>query len=268
MLYSEQKNIDEIKAYLEKDTSVFIVGCNGCAQSSGSGGPEQVAEMTQKLTEAGKKVTGSKVIEFLCGKALIKSDLKGKIDQVKAADAVLALTCGIGIQCVAASVNKPVYPGCNTVNRGGIRGEWEGTERCDECGQCLLYHTGGICPITSCTKSLVSGACGGANKGKCEVNKDRDCGWELIYDRLKERGQLNRLDDMMKPLDQRKLMPRPEMMGMARYGLENPGKVTDKPVPPPAPAPKASAPVVGAPKAAGPASAAGAPPANPPKEVK
>ncbi|MGD1118269.1 MAG: methylenetetrahydrofolate reductase C-terminal domain-containing protein [Dehalococcoidales bacterium] len=263
MLYSEQKNFDEIIAYLEKDKNVFIMGCEGCAQSSGSGGPKQVAEMKQKLTEAGKNVTGAKNCDFLCSKALVKSELRGRVDQIKAADAVLVLTCGVGIQCVAASLNKPVYPGCNTVNRGGIRGEWEGIERCFECGQCLLYHTAGICPLTACTKSLVNGACGGANKGKCEVSKDRDCGWELIYNRLKERGLLNRLNDMMKPLDYRKIMPRPEMMSMARYGLENPGKVTDLPKPPPAPV-AASAPKA----AAGPAPAGGAPKANPAKEVK
>lgn len=272
MLYSELKNFDEIKAYLEKDNTCFIIGCNGCAYSSGSGGPKQVEEMKQKLTEAGKKVTGTKSVEFLCSKALIKTDLKGKINQVKEADAVLTLTCGIGIQCVAASVNKPVYPGCNTIHRGFVRGEWEGTERCMECGQCLLYHTGGICPLTACTKSLVSGACGGANKGKCEVAKDRDCGWELIYNRLKERGLLDRLDDMLKPIDQRKLLPRPDMMGMARFGLENPGKVTDQPKPPPAPAPKAAAPAAtGAPAAGSPKAGAGpASPGSPnaPKEVK
>ncbi len=261
MIYSEQKPFDEIKAYLEKDSSVFIVGCHGCAESSGSGGPQQVAEMKQKLTEAGKKVTGTKVVDFLCGKALVKSELRGKVDQLKEADAVLVLTCGIGIQCVAAAVNKPVYPGCNTVNLGGQRGEWEGSERCNECGQCLLWHTGGICPITACTKSLVSGACGGANKGKCEISKDRDCGWELIYNRLKERGLLSRLDDLMKPLDHKKLMPRPEMMGMARYGLENPGRVTDKPAPPPPPA-------AAAPKAAAAPAKTDAPQANPAKEVK
>jgi hypothetical protein len=225
MLYSEQKHFDEIIAYLEKDKSVFVVGCDGCAQSSGSGGPKQVEEMKQKLTAAGKNVTGTKSVDFLCSKALVKSGLRGKVDQLKAADAVLVLTCGIGIQCVATAVNKPVYPGCNTVNLGGIRGEWEGSERCFECGQCLLYHTGGICPLTACTKSLVSGSCGGANKGKCEISPDRDCGWELIYTRLKERGLLNRLYDMMKPLDYKKIMPRPEMMSTPRYALENPPKV-------------------------------------------
>jgi hypothetical protein len=221
MILSEQKPFEEILGYLERDKSVFILGCNGCAQSSGSGGPKQVEEMKKKLTEAGKKVTGIKVIDFLCGKALVKSGLRGKVDLVAAADAVLVLTCGIGVQAVAAAINKPVYPGCNTVNLGGSRGEWEGSERCDECGQCLLYYTGGICPITACTKSLVSGACGGANKGKCEVSQDRDCGWELIYNRLKARGQLDRLADMLKPLDHKKIMPRPEMMSTSRYALEN-----------------------------------------------
>jgi hypothetical protein len=222
MIYSEQKPFDEILAYMENDNAVFVLGCNGCAQSSGSGGPAQVQEMVKKLTAAGKKVTGSKNIDFLCEKALVKSDLKGRVEQLQAADAVLVLTCGIGVQCVAAAVNKPVYPGCNTVNLGGSRGEWEGTERCLECGQCLLYYTGGICPLTACTKSLISGACGGANRGKCEISKDRDCGWELIYERLKERGLLHRLDDLLKPLDHKKIMPRPEMMSTPRYGVENP----------------------------------------------
>jgi hypothetical protein len=228
MIFSEPKPFDEILTYLEKDKSVFVVGCEGCAQSSGSGGPVQVEEMKKKLADAGKKVTGGKAVDFLCNKALVRSELKGRINQLKEADALLVLTCGIGVQCVAASVNKPVYPGCNTVNLGGSRGEWRGTERCDECGQCLLYHTGGICPLTACTKGLVSGACGGANHGKCEISPDRDCGWELIYNRLKERGQLHRLDDLIKPLDHKKIMPRPEMMATPRYGLENP-PVTEKP---------------------------------------
>jgi hypothetical protein len=221
MIYSEQKDFDEIIAYLEKDKSVFIIGCDGCAQSSGSGGPKQVEEMKQKLTEAGKNVTGTKVVDFLCFKALVKSGLRGKVDQIEAADAVLVLTCGIGVQSVAASINKPVYPGCDTINLGGSRGEWEGSERCFECGQCLLWYTAGICPLTACTKSLISGACGGAKNGKCEISPDRDCGWELIYQRLKERGQLERLNDMLQPLDHRKLKVSPEMMSTPRFAVEN-----------------------------------------------
>jgi len=220
MIVSEQKPLEEILGYLEGEKSVFILGCNGCAQSSGSGGPVQVTEMKQKLEEAGKKVTGTKVIDFLCEKALVKSALRGRIEEIKAADSVLVLTCGIGIQAVAAALNKVVHPGCNTVNMGGSRGEWEGSERCGECGQCLLEYTGGICPVTACTKSLVSGACGGASNGKCEISPDRDCGWELIYKRLKERGRLDMLKVDLEALDHGKLAPRPEMMSTSRYALE------------------------------------------------
>jgi hypothetical protein len=220
MILSEQKPFEEILGYLDGEKSVFILGCNGCAQSSGSGGPVQVEEMKKKLEEAGKKVTGTKVIDFLCEKALVKSGLRGKVEEVSAADSILVMTCGIGVQAVAASVNKVCHPACNTINLGGSRGEWKGSERCQECGQCLLDYTGGICPITACTKSLISGACGGASNGKCEISPDRDCGWELIYNRLKTKNQLDKLRIFIDPLDHNKLMARPEMMSTSRYALE------------------------------------------------
>ena len=220
MILSEQKPFEEIVGFLEGEKSVFILGCNGCAQSSGSGGSVQVEEMKNKLEEAGKKVTGTKVIDFLCEKALVKSGLRGRVDEVVAADSILVMTCGIGVQAVAASLNKVCHPACNTINLGGSRGEWRGSERCQECGQCLLDYTGGICPITACTKSLVSGACGGASNGKCEVSPDRDCGWELIYNRLKAKNQLDKLKAFINPLDHSKLMPSPALLATSRYALE------------------------------------------------
>lgn len=224
MILSEQKPFEEILGYLDGEKSVFILGCDGCAQSSGSGGPVQVEEMKLKLEEAGKKVTGTKVIDFLCEKALVKSGLRGRVDQVMAADSILVMTCGIGIQAVAASVNRVCHPACNTVNLGGSRGEWRGSERCQECGQCLLDYTGGICPITACTKSLVSGACGGASEGKCELSPQRDCGWELIYNRLKSKGQLDKLKVFIDPLDHNKLLAQPEILATSRYALEQSDK--------------------------------------------
>jgi hypothetical protein len=220
MILSEQKPFEEILGFIGSEKNIFILGCNGCAQSSGSGGPAQVEEMKQKLTAAGKNVTGTKVIDFLCEKALVKTGLRGKVDQVAAADSILVMTCGIGVQSVAASVNKVCHPACNTINLGGSRGEWKGSERCLECGQCLLDYTGGICPLTACSKSLVSGACGGASNGKCELSPDKDCGWELIYNRLKAKGQLDKLLVNLNALDHGKLMARPEMLATSRFALE------------------------------------------------
>jgi hypothetical protein len=44
-----------------------------------------------------------------------------------------------------------------------------------------------------CSKGLLNGPCGGASLGKCEASKDRDCAWELIYNRLKQQGRLDKL---------------------------------------------------------------------------
>ncbi|MDD4860391.1 MAG: methylenetetrahydrofolate reductase C-terminal domain-containing protein [Dehalococcoidales bacterium] len=220
MILSQQKPFEEVQGYLANEKKVFILGCNGCAQSSGSGGPAQVAEMKQKLEAAGKAVTGTKVIDFLCEKALVKTGLRGKIAEVAAADSVLVMTCGVGVQAVAASINKVCHPACNTVNLGHSRGEWRGTERCMECGECVLDYTGGICPLTACTKSLLSGACGGASHGNCEVSQDHPCGWEQIYERVKAKGQVARLMAYVTPRDNRKLMADPKILAKPVFGLE------------------------------------------------
>jgi len=224
MILSKQKPWEEILGYLNGESRVFLLGCNGCAQASGTGGPEQVEEMKRKLEEAGKKVTGSSVIDFLCEKALVKSRLRNKIEQIKAADSILVMTCGVGVQATAASVNKVCHPACDTVNLGGSRGEWMGSERCMECGECLLEYTGGICPLTACTKGLINGQCGGASQGKCELNPERDCGWELIYQRLKSLGQLDKLRRFVPPKDYSKMMPDVGIMSTSLWALEQTGK--------------------------------------------
>ena len=224
MILSKQKPWEEIVGYLDGEKAVFLLGCNGCAQASGTGGPQQVEEMKGKLEEAGKKVTGSTVVDFLCEKALVKSRLRTRIGQIQSADSILVMTCGIGVQAVAAAVNKVCHPACDTVNLGGSRGEWEGSERCMECGECLLEYTGGICPLTACTKSLTNGQCGGASQGKCEVNPDRDCGWELIYQRLERLNQLDKLKRFVAPKDYSKMMPDVELMSTSRWALEQTGE--------------------------------------------
>ncbi len=220
MILSRQKPWEEILNYLNGENNVFLLGCNGCAQASGTGGPEQVKEMKSKLEGNGRKVTGSAVIDFLCEKALVRSRLRNKVEQIKAADSILVMTCGLGVQAVSASVNKVCHPACDTVNLGGSRGEWKGSERCLECGECLLEYTGGICPLTACTKGLINGQCGGASKGKCELDPRRDCGWELIYKRLERLGQLDKLRRFIVPKDYSKMKPEVEIMSTSHWALE------------------------------------------------
>ncbi len=220
MLRSEKKPFDEIKGYLEGEKKVFILGCDGCAQASQTGGLPQVLEMKRELEGAGKKVTGYTVIDFLCQKALVASRLHPLEAQVMDADSVLILSCGVGVQAAAAVIPKPVHPGCNTISLGGLRGEWQGSERCVECGDCLLHYTGGICPLTACTKGLRNGACGGASQGRCEISPEKPCGWELIYERLKKVGRLDLLKVFIPPKEWNKQRPRPEFLAKSIWALE------------------------------------------------
>ena len=114
--------------------------------------------------------------------------------ELEGADCILSLACGAGVQFMAEKFpDKIVVPGINTKFIGVNRdlGYW--TEMCQGCGNCILEKTGGICPVTRCSKSHFNGPCGGSSTGKCEINNEVDCAWQLIYDRMKRIGQLDRL---------------------------------------------------------------------------
>lgn len=222
MIISELKPWEEILSYLKDEKNIFLVGCKGCAEVCQTGSEAQVREIKQKLEAVGKTVTGFSVADFLCDKALVKMKLRSYGEEVSAADSLLVLTCGIGVQATAAAVAKMTHPGCNTINRGGVTGTWAGSERCRECGDCVLDYTGGICPLTACTKWLINGQCGGTTKdGKCEFEPDvRDCGWHLIYLRLKELGQLDRMKVLVPPKNYSKMQPPKKLRSTIMWALE------------------------------------------------
>ena len=133
-------------------------------------------------------------VDFLCEQILVKNWL-GIAECGEDFDTIRGVSCGIGAQVVSAVSPYPTYPACDTVTMGGRFGQAWGQEGCKECGHCMLPYTAGICPLTACSKELLNGPCGGSENGKCEVDPENlDCGWNLIYQRLKS---LNRLDAMM-----------------------------------------------------------------------
>ena len=199
MLISEQKPFEEILTYLDGDKNIFLIGCKGCAEGWGSGGEKQVAEMGKSLLEQGKTIAGSVLVDMLCDSVLTRLKLRTYKKEITAADSILVLTDGAGVQTVAALVNKVVHPGCNTLSSGGAHAEWKEAERCLECGDCMLEFTGGICPIARCSKHLLNGPCGGSQGGKCEVDPDIPCVWQEIVDQLARLGQLNKLERLVTP---------------------------------------------------------------------
>jgi hypothetical protein len=201
MVVNVPKPAEELIDLLSDYNGLFIVACGGCPIGCDSGGEPRVNELTELLQENKKKVIGNTMIDFLCNKALVGSKLRYQIEKLKAADALLVVSCGIGVQATAAMVDLPAVPANDTLSSQGMQGLWPSNERCAGCGTCYLGLTGGICPITSCSKSLLNGMCGGQHEGKCEVEKQRDCGWYLIYNRLKEIGKLDNLQKIPKLRD-------------------------------------------------------------------
>jgi hypothetical protein len=119
-------------------------------------------------------------------------------EAVEKVEAVVSIACGVGVQTLARHFPRiPIFPGVNTAFLGetSTHGIWE--ERCQACGNCLLEKTGGICPVARCAKQLLNGPCGGPSNGKCEINPETDCAWQLIYDRLSRLGQLDRLEEII-----------------------------------------------------------------------
>jgi hypothetical protein len=102
-------------------------------------------------------------------------------------------------------VDRPCHPALDTLSSAGFQGLWPSSERCGQCGECVLSQTGGICPITTCAKSMLNGPCGGSHKKTCEVEPDRPCGWYLIYERLKDQGRLDNLKKLPHIRSYRKL---------------------------------------------------------------
>jgi len=197
MILTEKKSIEEIRQSLKNSRKVFILGCGTCAALAQTGGEEQIKEMAQLLGD--KEIVGTAVIETPCDKRTLKRDLRAISASLNAADAVLVLSCGVGIQTLAELTGKIVIPGLNTKFIGMTEHIGEFYQRCLACGNCILDETGGICPISRCPKGLLNGPCAGHMDEKCEVDREKDCVWVLIYKRMKNIGQLDKFKAFRKP---------------------------------------------------------------------
>ena len=206
MIASRPKPTAEIVEYLNGQDRIVLVACTGCPEGCASGDPEQLARLCEELAEAGKTVSTTIPVDFLCNRSLIARRLIAHLDEFSDADAVLESSCGIGVQAVAAKVDKATNTVHDTISMGVFRGLLPGEERCRECGDCVLHYTGGICPRVACSKGLISGQCGGADAdGSCEVDRAMECGWIRIYERLRKIGRLDLMDHAIAPLDHRNL---------------------------------------------------------------
>ena len=187
MLITELKSTETLRSQLRG--KVFVLNCHGCREIRF---PEAEANAFQAELTAEGVVTGSFTTEYICNDENLAVILKPHAAAIEAADTIAVFSCGVGVQTVAAMYpGKRVVACCDTYALPGYQGVTPLEVDCKQCGECFLNLTGGICPLTACSKSLVNGQCGGAKNGKCEVDPNMECGWERIYQKLKKIGRLD-----------------------------------------------------------------------------
>ena len=202
MIVADRKPMEEIIEEIQGFQKVLVLGCNECVTVCEAGGKKEVGVLASALRmyflkqerQGGAQVTVEEhTLERQCDHEYLE-EIRNDMDKY---DAVISLACGVGVQFMAEKYHdRPIFPGVNTCFMGATeeRGVW--SERCQGCGQCILAATGSICPIARCAKRLLNGPCGGSTSGSCEINKEVDCAWQLIVDRLEALGRMDEYETL------------------------------------------------------------------------
>jgi hypothetical protein len=194
MIVANRKPFEEILSMLKPYSKILLLGCNECVTVCAVGGAKEIAVLASEI-RLSRQNDGSPIeikeltLERNCDPEYVES-LKPAISEC---EAVMSMACGCGIQFVGEYYrDKLVLPAVNTTFDGVTEEHGVWAERCLGCGNCILDRTLGICPVTRCAKSIFNGPCGGSQGGKCEINKDTPCAWQLIVDRFKEMNMLDK----------------------------------------------------------------------------
>jgi ferredoxin len=204
MIVADRKNVRELRDMVQDHRRVLLVGCGTCVTVCLAGGEREVGilgsalRMSLKLAGRDQVVVDECTIERQCEDAFID----GLAPQAAQYDAICSLACGAGVQALAERFpNLPVYPGLNTQFIGILESQGVWAEKCAACGNCRLGQFAGVCPLTRCAKRLLNGPCGGSQEGICEIDSQRLCAWQQIYDRSKAIGTLDSLTAIAPPQD-------------------------------------------------------------------
>ncbi len=197
-----QEIFDLIRGYKEARRPrdflhVLTIGCGGCTSVCLAGGQREALALNEELTEMAR---AQKVpVRFSCTTVERQCNpqfLEDVEDLVQDCDCLLSCACGAGVQHLGDRYpGKPVFPALDTMFLGVDIDTGLYEERCRTCKRCVLGLTGGICPLTRCSKGVLNGPCGGTRSdGTCELGGGLRCAWNAIYERLREQG---RAEDML-----------------------------------------------------------------------
>ncbi|MGA2380432.1 MAG: methylenetetrahydrofolate reductase C-terminal domain-containing protein [Spirochaetia bacterium] len=204
MVKATRKPLEQIFEMVKGYRRVLVVGCGGCTSVCLAGGQRESIALADELTTCARAAQvpqqyDSFTVERQCNPEF----LEGLEDRADNVDCFLSMACGAGAGLLAdAFPAVPLYPALDTMFVGVDRDVGYYEERCRSCGTCMLGDTGGICPVTRCSKGVLNGPCGGTREdGSCELAGGIHCAWHDIHERLKEQGRLSQLLIVRPPME-------------------------------------------------------------------
>jgi len=204
MVKATRKPLEQIVEMVTGYPRVLVVGCGGCTSVCLAGGQRETLELADELLTHARSIPVPRqcdtlVVERQCNPELLEE----AEEQAKNADCLVSMACGAGAGLLAdAFPSQPVFPALDTMFVGVDRDVGYYEERCRSCGTCQLGETGGICPVTRCSKGVLNGPCGGTREdGSCELAGGIHCAWNDIYERLKKQGRLSKMMVVRPPME-------------------------------------------------------------------
>lgn len=205
MIIGERKPFDEIIKLIGEPSgkNIVVLGCDSCMAVSLAGGENEVADLVRELSshsdsnKLGWKVEG-RTLKRQCERKFEEE----VSDVINDSSVVVSLGCGVGAQMLSENFSdSTIVPAINTSNMGAPEQRGIFKEKCMGCGDCTIQTTAGYCVLARCAKGLQNGPCGGTIDGKCEIDRETECVWELIYNSLKRRGRLDDARRLVPPKD-------------------------------------------------------------------
>jgi len=204
MVKATRKPLEQIFEMVKGYRRVLVVGCGGCTSVCLAGGQREAIALADELSTCAKTAKVPQqhdyaTVERQCNPEFLE-EIEGRAEN---ADCLLSMACGAGVGLMAdAFPGIPTFPALDTMFVGVDRDVGLYEERCRSCGTCLLGDTGGICPVTRCSKGVLNGPCGGTrDDGSCELADGIHCAWHDIHDRLKVQGRLSQLLIVRPPME-------------------------------------------------------------------
>ncbi len=114
------KEREELTSLLADKDNLFIVACNKCFKEFETVDEPDCGEFEKIAKECGKNVLGSAKVDFLCNAHHTERKLQEMIPE--GTEHIMVVSCGLGVQTVAALSGKPTYAASNSLNYTGHHG--------------------------------------------------------------------------------------------------------------------------------------------------